>query len=629
MIRSHHHHFRHGWRPVAAVLAAVTLLLTSTSPAEACDSCNYSMLDEMLHQRADTALGRDILRAAENQRGLPLRGLSNVQQHSERMLEAHAAKQTSPAHGATSPAQSAEGPMYAPASAAADPAGSSHEQLQPISAPHEGRQAIIDRDEGLSIPPTSYVDQDVEADHHFTVRLSEGKTYIGNGVVYEGFLINDKVPGPTFVVTEGDVVEFTVINEGGVAHGASIHAAYTQTSAYLGSIDPGQTKSMKFRATYPGVFMYHCAPGGHAIPMHVMGGQYGMMVVKPKDTRYKLEEELGHGPDVEIFLNQHELYASGKDAVEGNVDYAMFNGKLFRYVEEPIKVQPGDYVRMYFLNVGPNLLSTFHIVGIIWDYVYWQGHPEAVKPGGQTVTAGPSDSWVIEFRIPPDEGAYTMLSHVVGSTSRGAIGMLVAEFDGERTDSVTGEGPRYGEQELAELEAEAGRLISPFGIGTAAADRPVRYHDPGEEVFVEIIGNAYSPKVIEVPVGTTVTWVNEDVFGYLAGEFSGVHNVATTRAPERFASPLLAHGESWSRTFDEAGEFEYICAPHPYMKGKVIVYDPAERGYGLAAAGGTWLPGWALALLGGAGGIAATAAAVSWFARRQKTGDAPPQARAV
>src|SRR5690606_31320260 len=115
----------------------------------------------------------------------------------------------------------------------------------------------------------------------------------------------------------------------------------------------------------------------------------------------------------------------------GKPAYVAYNGKLFRYVEDPIMVKPGDYVRIYYLNIGPNLLSTFHIVGIIWDYAYWQGHPAAKFAGGQTVTAGPSDSWVVEFRVPPDEGAYTLLSHAVGSTSRGAIGLMVAARNAE------------------------------------------------------------------------------------------------------------------------------------------------------------------------------------------------------
>ncbi|MCA1779376.1 MAG: hypothetical protein LC637_08350 [Xanthomonadaceae bacterium] len=314
--------------------------------------------------------------------------------------------------------------------------------------------------------------------------------------------------------------------------------------------------------------------------MHVIFGQYGMIVVEPKEAKYKLEQELGKKPDLELYLLQNEFYASGRDAIEGAPMYTAFNGRVFRYIEEPITAKPGDYVRINYLNVGPNLVSTFHIVGIIWDYVYWQGHPEAWMAGGQTVTSGPSDSWVIEFRVPPDEGAYTMLSHAVGSTSRGAIGLLVADKDADTPKTVLAEGPKWSDDEMAEIAASATRTISPFAPGSAGkgmaarADRVVSYGPEVEEVVVEIIGNSFYPKVIEIEPGTKVTWVNEDVFTYLAGEFSGVHNAVGTLGPKRFATPLLGHGESASVAFDESGEYTYICTPHPYMKGRIIVRQP-------------------------------------------------------
>ncbi|MFU8802383.1 MAG: plastocyanin/azurin family copper-binding protein, partial [Bradymonadaceae bacterium] len=394
--------------------------------------------------------------------------------------------------------------------------------------------------------------------------------------VYNGFLTNGKIPGPTLIMDEGDIVSMTIVNKGTVPHGASIHAAYTQTSKYVGNIAPGESKTVVFRATVPGVYMYHCAPGGHAIPMHVLFGQYGMLVVEP-NKKYKLEEELGHEPDINLYLIQHEFYDNGKDALEGKPIYTAFNGKLFRYVEEPIVAKPGDYVRIHFLNIGPNLISTFHLVGIIWDYVYWQGNPDAVMQGGQTVTAGPSDSFVIEFRVPPDEGAYLMLSHAVGSTARGAIGVLVADgsSDAESPKTFLSDGPKFTEAEIAEMTEKAIRTISPFAIGNSPADRPVVYGPETEEVFVQIIGNSYYPKVIEIEPGTKVTWMNEEVFTYMAGEFSGIHNAVATSGPERFATKLLAHAETDSFTFTQPGEYDYMCTPHPYMKGRIIVREAA------------------------------------------------------
>lgn len=425
------------------------------------------------------------------------------------------------------------------------------------------------------LPDTSYVEPGTKPDKKFSIEMTEGETYLGNGVIYKGFLINNTLPGPMFVMDEGDVIEFTVKNGGTVPHGVSIHAAYTQTSKYYGKIQPGETKSHTWRAAYPGVYMYHCAPGGHAIPMHVLNGQYGMMIVRPKTNKFRMEEILQKKPDVELYLLQHELYNSGKEAVEGLALYQMFNGRLFRYAEAPVKARPGDFVRINFLNVGPNLVSTFHIVGIVWDFAYWQGNPapENTFVGGQSVIAGPTDSWVVDFRIPNDEGNYLMLNHAVGATSRGSIGVISVKKDQERTTDFSAEGPVYTAEELKEYKAKAVRTISPFEPGSEDLKYPA--HLPqGEKVMrISIKGNSFYPKVIEIPVGTTVEWTNEDVFTFADGEFAGVHNVVAYEGPDSFAAPLLGHAEKYSYTFTKKGEYKYLCAPHPYMKGVVRVID--------------------------------------------------------
>lgn len=131
----------------------------------------------------------------------------------------------------------------------------------PSSADQPGFVEIISRDERLPIPATSYVPQNTVADTRVRITLQENETYIGNGVMYKGFTIDDKIPGPTIIVNEGDVVEFTIVNDGILPHGASIHAASTQTSKYLGKIMPGDSSTIVFRVNMPGVYMYHCAPG--------------------------------------------------------------------------------------------------------------------------------------------------------------------------------------------------------------------------------------------------------------------------------------------------------------------------------------------------------------------------------
>ena len=579
-----------------------TLLLPGgllTAPAlHACDACNVKFAQQLQESRAGSLAALDMQAAMANQAGLPLQGMgsSPLTEGAEPVLLA----QASPQPASLSERLLASTGTTVPAAAGLHTGPTGRYDVVPGAWKNDPFIEIIERDYGLPIPATSYVPQDTKPDKSFTIELSEGKTYIGNGVVYDGFLTNGTVPGPLIIVEEGDIVEMIVMNKGTIPHGASIHSAYTQTSKYLGKIQPGASGRVVFRCTQPGVFLYHCAPGGHAIPMHVLFGQYGMMVVKPKKQAFKMDEVMGRKPDLELYLVQHEFYASGKDAIENRALYTTFNGKLFRYVEEPIKARPGDFVRIYFLNVGPNNISTFHIVGICWDYVYWQGNPAAVLPGGQSVLAGPTDSWVIDFRVPPDEGAYTMLTHSVGSAARGAIGLLVADRTAQTPAMISSEGIKYSTEQMAEIEAKAKRTISPFK--PTNYDEVVRFPAGTREVKVSIIGNSFSPKVIEVEPGTTVRWVNEDAFTYLAGEFAGIHNAQTVGRDDDlgFTLPLLAHGESGTHTFTTEGDFPYICQPHPYMAGTVIVKKASLDLAKLASGGGIFDAGWLVPLAAGA-----------------------------
>jgi nitrite reductase (NO-forming) len=593
---------------------SISLLILPGLESSACEACNRMFLESLKgKEREGSLVAKELLSTiAAHESRSPLRQPGNngpvpgySQAGNAGQTEIQSSPMTSQLSASLNPLLANAEPKNPEPVTYEEPARASYDEEAPVAElPAVSDQTefinIISRDNSLSIPATSYVPQNTTPDVRISITLQENDTYIGNGVIYEGFTIDNKIPGPTLIVNEGDIVEFTIVNDGKLPHGASIHAANTQTSKYLGKIYPGDSNTIVFQANMPGVYMYHCAPGGHAIPMHIIFGQYGMMVVKPK-KKFELERILNKEPDIEIYLTQHEFYASGKDAVEGSGKpmYTAFNGKLFRYVEEPIVGKPGDYVRINFLNAGPNLLSTFHIVGIIWDFAYWQGNPDNKQIGGQSVTAGPSDSWVIEFRIPPDEGSYLMLSHAVGSTDRGAIGLLVCDANGESPKTVLSDGPQYSDEEMAEYREKAVRTITPFGIGSADVEVPVVYGPETDEVIVRIIGNSYYPKIVKVAPGTTIKWINEDVFTYMEGEFSGIHNVLAMDGPERFASPMLAHAESYSETFTTEGEYTYICTPHPYMEGKVIVTDmPAYEISGattVTRAGGA--PGWVLMTL--------------------------------
>ncbi len=427
------------------------------------------------------------------------------------------------------------------------------------------------------------------AERHFVLETRSSIFPIDQGVYLKGFSFNDRSPGPMLVVEEGDTVRITLKNTDTVTHGLSIHAANTQTSKFLGNVQPGETREFTFKADFPGVFMYHCAPGGHGIMAHTMGGQFGMIVVEPKE-KYRMERELGRAPDLKLYLIQSEVYASGRDFYDGRALYVMFNGQNFRYVHEPIPVRPGDYLRIYFLNVGPNLTSTFHVVGGVWEYMYYQGNPKNLVVGSQTALAGPSDSWVIEWRVPPVEGDYALVTHVFGTAIKGALGILRARKDAPRVGEIRAEGLPG----VSELPKEVKRLVDPYGLASPQHEHTVRLPlDPaltgpvmvGSQtleplpVQVQMVGNSFHPKVLEIPVGTTVEFVNEDVFDLLEGERTGRHDavVIDVQGPEPFVTPKLGHGERYRVTFTQPGEYTYICSIHPYMRGVIRVYAPGER----------------------------------------------------
>lgn len=388
---------------------------------------------------------------------------------------------------------------------------------------------------------------------------------LDEGVVFKGFTFNDRSPGPQIVVNEGDTVELTIRNEDSVTHGLSVHAANTQTSKFVGNVAAGKTGKLTFKADYPGVYMYHCAPGGHGIMTHTMGGMYGMIVVEPTARKYKLEQELGRAPDVKVYVVQQEFYANGRDFFDGKALYVAFNGRNFRYVTDPIKVRPGDYVRFYYLNVGPNLTSTFHAVGGVWNYIYYGGNPSNVMTGTQSVISGPTDSWVIDWQVPA-EGPFTLVSHAFGTQAiKGAIGVIDSKADNPRVPMVSSE----GQAPVPTLKPK--RVVSPFGIGTPDIDTPARFRR-GDTVKIQMVGNSFFPKIAEIPAGTKVTWVNEDVFDLLEGERTGSHDAFSTSGPARFASPVLGHAGRWSVRLTKRGTYEYICRIHPYMKGRLKIY---------------------------------------------------------
>lgn len=254
------------------------------------------------------------------------------------------------------------------------------------------------------------------------------------GTKYHTWTFDGKVPGPVVRVTEGDVVEFTLKNapSNKNSHSIDFHAARVDVLTEFAPVKPGKNKTFTFEANYPGVFYYHC--GADPMIQHIARGMFGVIIVDPKDPKARPKA------DREYVLVQSEIYPNpdDKDQMMANKwSNVVFNGRIFRYdpVHDPnaaswLQAKPGERVRIYFVNAGPNEFSSFHPIAGIWDRVYPSGNPDNTLRGLQSYTVGPGDGAVFDL-ISPKEGANAIVTHSLKGALTGAIAVIMFSNDAD------------------------------------------------------------------------------------------------------------------------------------------------------------------------------------------------------
>lgn len=265
---------------------------------------------------------------------------------------------------------------------------------------------------------------------------------VKKGVSFSGWLYGDSLPGPVLRVRVGQTIKFSMTDRsndssiinmtmGGqmlqpMPHSIDFHAAMVNPEDKYRSINPGETISFIWTANYPGVFMYHC--GTPMVLLHMISGMVGMVIVEPKDG-------FPGTVDKEIAIIQNEYYLKQQGnmyipdttmAMQKQPNFMAFNGKVAQYVIHPIHVKTGERIRLYFLNVGPNNISSFHIIGTILDKVWLDGNPANEFTGMQAALIGPAQGAIMEFVL-PEKGKYTFVDHSFANATMGAIGELAAD----------------------------------------------------------------------------------------------------------------------------------------------------------------------------------------------------------
>ena len=377
-------------------------------------------------------------------------------------------------------------------------------------------------------------------------------------------------PGPAIRARVGDVLRFTITNPAANhnPHNVDFHAVTGQGGgAEATTVAPGETETIEARLLYPGFFMYHCAYGD--IPAHISHGMFGGILVDPEIPLPEV--------DLEWYLVQSEYYTASRDPGVVEFDrqavtdelpsYVVFNGAVGALTgDNALQMAVGEKARIYFINAGLNLDSNFHPIGSHWDKVYQEAALLNSPLRGSQTTLVPAGGGTVVELIGQVPSTIVLVDHALSrAVDKGAIGQIVVsgEANLEIFEDVTGgeAGPTGGH------EMGGGEEGAPAAEGISIVAGAWTTQDLGAaDEFAERESPAdYSVNVLTVKVGTTVTWTNDDP--------NQMHTV--TEVSGVFDSGFLATGESWSYTFNEVGEFDYYCLPHPWMRAKVMSRDDA------------------------------------------------------
>jgi nitrite reductase (NO-forming) len=276
-------------------------------------------------------------------------------------------------------------------------------------------------------------------EHEVNVEMTSQITDIelSKGDVYKAWTFNGEAPGPVVVVNEGDKINFKLTNmDPSIPHSMDFHAVHAAPSTDFANVMPDETGSFTYPANKPGVFMYHC--GTKPVLGHIANGMHGTIIVKPK-AGYPTDDQVDR--EYVVIQNEWYKYNDMEDMTNGTPKYVVLstkalkegdpntNGTVGSMVDHPLLAKVGEKVRFYVLNVGPNEVSSFHVVGTIFDDVYIDGNPYNQMKGLQTVMLPASGGAVVEFTV-MKEGSYPIVTHQFNHATKGAVGILKVTKDG-------------------------------------------------------------------------------------------------------------------------------------------------------------------------------------------------------
>ncbi len=264
------------------------------------------------------------------------------------------------------------------------------------------------------------------------MEVLEQESEMADGVSYVYWTFGGSVPGSFIRTKIGDEVEFTLKNhpDNKLPHNIDLHAVTGPGGGASSSfVAPGHEIQFSFKVLNPGLYVYHCATA--PVGMHIANGMYGLILVEPEE---------GLPPvDKEYYIMQGDFYTKGENgerglqpfdmnkAVDEDADYVVFNGKVGALTgDNAITAQVGETVRLYVGNGGPNLLSSFHVIGEIFDKVWIEGG-DLINTNVQTTLIPAGGAAIVEFKVDVP-GTFILVDHsIFRAFNKGALGMLNVE----------------------------------------------------------------------------------------------------------------------------------------------------------------------------------------------------------
>lgn len=265
--------------------------------------------------------------------------------------------------------------------------------------------------------------------HEVLLTTIEREAELADGTTYRYWTFNGQVPGPFIRVMQGDTVDVVLENahDSFYIHSVDFHAV---TGPGGGAVStqtlPGGRTGFRFQAMAPGLYVYHCATP--MVAHHITNGMYGLILVEPPGGLPEVDRE--------FYVMQGELYTnlafgtrglqefSAEKLLNERPEYFVFNGRVGALTNNPLTAEVGDSVRIYFGVGGPNAISSFHVIGEIFDRVYDQASLTSEPlTNVQTTLVPPGGATVVEFTV-DYPGDYVLVDHALSRAERGLAGIL-------------------------------------------------------------------------------------------------------------------------------------------------------------------------------------------------------------